>query len=1034
MGKLTSLLKKKKSKGEEPTSSSFSGNGIQSQNKPSSVSSVSGVSAEGTTLPFSLNIRTDNRLSVSSPSPVVSETPQLSLSLMDDIMDGLAGTTPDTPQPTQLMSKDFTDFGLAFELSRQLDLGTTSHTADLSSSNSIRDASQTNNSSNNNTSSSNPSNSTSSDSSRANLALTKSVGKLGQNSAFKDNAFLRSQQQPTATTTAPSLQTPSTPTQTNSDNNNATTSASSFLRGSLTKNTDEKKAEAAAKLREASKKANAQLPSDDEGSDTSEVENSDDEELSPRKQRQLQQRLIQQQQQQALLQQQQQLLLEQQQLQEHLVDGSIVKSRRGSGNNWPPGTKPGEVNHEAVIDRMKDRHRAVLAGAQAAAMDDYYEEYMDEYGRIPQHPQQLQQPPGPIAYNKQYGMDPNMMYMDDYRIQQQQQQMYYTQGIPQHNIANVMPYGHRHHHHHPSMSGYAYNTMPTAVPIGPQGYQPALIQGAPYAGLMNQMAQFHGVLPYDHRHGSSTAASSEVSGPTMGNIDQNVSPRRNSRQQSTTSSSARASEDSWAPGSEPYTHHYHHHHHHIAAQKSLLSDSGYGGSGDLHDHTVFDDSVDDLQSTLGGSDYDKTAMISKEIKLVDVANVVQVLAIGDRADSDNTESGPSNSITAAEESLEPLKDSNTAVESLNGKTFKESSTLSSTALSALEGHDHDEDDEEADDEEDGDEESSDDDQPIILSRRNSANRQFQPPKINTVIINGIEYPEDSVITPVSNESNNSILSNPNVPYLTHNKNVYQTIQPTSIPSHMYTPQQQQQQQQQQQSPYGPAPMGYQFPSPPVSSNAGAVMGHQHSYSVDRIMPSGVVINGSIPPGGPMGQPMVQHIARRAVVPQNGGYIQSAGQKQTNINNNSNSGNGTGSPTQSPYPIPPTTLLHPGPRRSQSVRTRPQTQKLPMRVDTPARQQQQQLLQQQSQVARNRASIDFVRVPNGGYQVMEYNGGNFMQQQQHQHQSYSMQQQTMCPPTSQQPQPGYYMPSPAYGYIPNEIYASHPHQQMYATRR
>jgi len=95
MGKLTSLLKKKKSRGDNLSSLS---SGMQSNNACSS--SVSGASVDA--LPLSLNIRTDNHnLSAPSGAP-------LSLSLMDDIMDELAGTTPDTPQPKQRLPKDFT--------------------------------------------------------------------------------------------------------------------------------------------------------------------------------------------------------------------------------------------------------------------------------------------------------------------------------------------------------------------------------------------------------------------------------------------------------------------------------------------------------------------------------------------------------------------------------------------------------------------------------------------------------------------------------------------------------------------------------------------------------------------------------------------------------------------------------------------------------------------------------------------------------------------------------------------------------------
>ncbi|KAF8976437.1 hypothetical protein BGZ52_007935, partial [Haplosporangium bisporale] len=343
MGKLTLLLKKKKTKGEESSTSDIQ-------------ETSSNISAIDLSTPLSLNIPSASLTSscISQEAP-----PALSLSLMDDIMDQLSSTSPDTPQP--MAKSEFGDFSHVFDLSRQPELGGA------------------------NTNTSKP-----------------QVGKLGQSSAFKDNVFLRSQlqQKEPITTTSRHI------------NNHVNTSSGAtgasdakisitqaFLRSGLQATKEAEEREAAAKLREASKKANAQLPSDDEGSDASDSEdsdNGDDEETKALKKHEKQ----------LLFLQQQQQLLHQQPLQQlpggadsDRTESPVGKKLRGGINNndaWP--AKPEPINHEAVIDRMKDRHRAVLAGAAAAARDEYYEEYMDEFGIQQQQPQ-----PNQTAYNMPYG-------------------------------------------------------------------------------------------------------------------------------------------------------------------------------------------------------------------------------------------------------------------------------------------------------------------------------------------------------------------------------------------------------------------------------------------------------------------------------------------------------------------------------------------------------------------------------------------------------------------------------------------------------
>ena len=99
MGKLTSLLKKKKSKGDD----------LSGQLTVGSTMTGSSVSVETSGIPAApfVPVPVVAPLSLSIPTTEMTTTTELQppFSLMDDIMDELAGTTPDTPQPSN--SSDF---------------------------------------------------------------------------------------------------------------------------------------------------------------------------------------------------------------------------------------------------------------------------------------------------------------------------------------------------------------------------------------------------------------------------------------------------------------------------------------------------------------------------------------------------------------------------------------------------------------------------------------------------------------------------------------------------------------------------------------------------------------------------------------------------------------------------------------------------------------------------------------------------------------------------------------------------------------
>ncbi|KAK3813735.1 MAG: hypothetical protein J3R72DRAFT_61279 [Linnemannia gamsii] len=1065
MGKLTSLLKKKKTKGDDlggqRTGSTMTGSSISVE--------TSGIPAIFTSAvvvaPLSLSIPTTEITTTETQAP---------FSLMDDIMDELAGTSPDTPQPSQ--PTDLNDFGLAFELSRQLELGASESKA------------------------------------ARNGALNQKIGKLDQNSAFKHNAFLQQARSGTSTTPAVAAvvagagvgTTPyrSTHSSTNGNTNNnasstfsnqnssttgstaatatsttttttssTTTATPSYLRGRpQTKGAEETTSEAAARLREASKKANAQLPSDDEGSDASD---SDDSQYVPGFKKQ--QRLLQQQQ------YEHQLFLEQQQILQQQL--GLNKSPEELELEEEAERRPLAINHEAVIDRMKDRHRALLHGAAAAAREEYYEDYRDEYGMmIP--PQQMQSPGVAVMnYNMQYGMDPSVIYADDYRIQQQQQQMYFAQGgIPVHHPhAHINTSTYNHHSMNGMVPGYGY-----AHPSGPMPSYNSGIQTPVYQQQQHQHQQQQGSgrgTPMSHIPGIlQSRSNSMMSDGSVPNSDS----RRGSVQNSIVSS-ARVSEDSWNDAQQPQQQQHHHGHQHsmstLSTQKSANSDSGYSGVASDQGKNTFDDSLEDIHTSVG-SEYEKT-----KTKLDDVTKVIDVLSIaqatekdsdGDDeeedsdsssdSDSDDSESDDSESdngksqgsdLDGQDEDPESLKGS-TVIDSIR-HGFKGITTGSSSAPSNN-GSNEDEDEDEDENEND----SSDDDQPIILSRRNSARGcSSNPTKVSAEEAAMISQAQTMMPLPQQQQQQHQQVplptSNAHMQYMaaTNTMNMYQ--QPIQAQMHMsYMPQQQQQPQQimspqqqhqqlsqQQQQPY--IPMGYQFPGPPqgVPTN----MGHHHSYSVDRVPPSMMT-------QGP--------VARRVV----GGGPGAPSKGHTSTGS-------SGSAIQSLYPIPATTLLHPLPRRSQSVRARPQAAS-PINNSNPNAAQGNGAAGAAAAAAgRGRSSLDFVRLSSGsgGYQSLigghisgpEFSsaggvgvGGPYIrgyggeplsppqqpqqqqQQQQplpqHLQQHHQQMQQQM---EKQQIQQGYYMggnmmggplmspPLPQYGgyMMQGDPYSAHPHQQM-----
>ncbi|KAG0303733.1 hypothetical protein BGZ97_001774, partial [Linnemannia gamsii] len=301
------------------------------------------------------------------------------------------------------------------------------------------------------------------------------------------------------------------------------------------------------------------------------------------------------------------------------------------------------------------------------------------------------------------------------------------------------------------------------------------------------------------------------------------------------------------------------------------------------------------------------------------------------SDSDGDDkSGDSDSDSDQDEDPESLKGS-TVIESIRHGGFKGTATTGSSsspsaAASNNGSHDH-------DDENDS---SDDDDQPIILSRRNSARGGFLPASA------GIKVSAEEAVMMSGTQI---MMSSQQVPVPTSNGQM-QYLPPMSIyqqqPMHMsYMPPQSQQQPQQQiispqqqhaqpQQQQQYMPMGYQFsgsgpqPQGPIGHS---LHQHQHSYSVDRVMPpSSMIAQGPV--------------ARSS-----------------------------GSAIQSQYPIPATTLLHPGPRRSQSARVRPQATSPINSNNNPAIAAVAAASGAVGQAGRGRSSLDFVRLPSSGYQSL-----------------------------------------------------------------
>ncbi|KAF9169382.1 hypothetical protein BGX21_005712 [Mortierella sp. AD011] len=560
MGKLTNLLKKKKSRSDISSSA-------QQENASSTMSS----SSYEISTSLSLCIPPSNTIKV-----------DVSTSLMDDIMGELSGTTPDTPQPSQTNSKpDVDDFGLAFELSRRLDLGTSQTDSKIISSNG-----------------------------------TANVGRLEQSSASKDSAFLRSQQQPRLDLT---------PTLTISKPYRQTSNIHGPSAANTSINTTKSPS---SKLREASMRANNQLPSDDEGGDNSDSDDADDEGEDEK----------------------------QQQFQQGQAAGKTESPRLDDDTKMACLASP-----EDVINRMKDRHRAVIAGAVAAARGERYEDYMDEYGHL-----QHVQPQGPLGYSAQYGMDSTTMYgIDDYRMQQQQQ-LYCGQGVPpqMHNPVNAQ-FGHP--PVNPTMPEYNYSTLGSAPNFVPN------MQGPMYATsgiLPNQLAGFR------REQRPSISGSSDCSSHPSITLS-----RRGSRQYKSILST-RTSEGSWTRPSSVCS---------FSERKSAPSDSGYSGTTERRKNSIDEALGEETRSEYGDSD-DKDD-VAKAIEVLGAAKV----NIKPKAETSFT-------VDKLHEDAAEIDDEDQMFgepKSLKNSTLADSTSCFKDVVAS----------------DDDDSESSDDDLPIIHSRR-----------------------------------------------------------------------------------------------------------------------------------------------------------------------------------------------------------------------------------------------------------------------------------------------------------------------------
>ncbi|KAF9579496.1 hypothetical protein BGW38_004221 [Lunasporangiospora selenospora] len=475
--------------------------------------------------------------------------------------------------------------------------------------------------------------------------------------------------------------------------------------------------------------------------------------------------------------------------------------------------------------------------------------------------------------------------------------------------------------------------------------------------------------------------------------------RRSSRQRQRSSSIsvARVSDDSW-PDLYPLTS--------VITQKSLLSDSGYsgmtdggttsGGSSSVH----FDSSPSEETLLVEG---DENEYAKTNLDMDDVAKAIEVLSIAQAShEAALTESEDASSETkslqeSAEiqgedqfEDPESLKGS-TTIESASNSDQKECDSQSSSTSSSPSGRVR-----------SNESDSSDDDQPIILSRRGSSNRggstsagagvgskaatsvTFAPNLLNDCDEEEEgeeeeEEEEDLMVTPPPSTMGYIPQVTHAAPYhqFQHHQN-YQAVAgiPQSMAPMATYVQQPVMHHHQPMATMGTLPVGYhQMAAAP----AHVTMGHQHTYSFDRI-PGGMMTQGS----------PISHVSRHARpgygskdmrqgvlspvggIPANSHHHHQllAGQGMMNI---------PGSPIQqTQFSIPATAILHPMPRRTQSVRMRSGAPFV--RTGSPSRQMAgmggaQAIPHQQVMAIRSsagvgaRSSMDLARSPNGGYQAV-----------------------------------------------------------------
>ncbi|KAF9192143.1 hypothetical protein BGZ50_008786 [Haplosporangium sp. Z 11] len=812
MGKLTNLLKKKKSKNNVLTPSDLQGKAS---------STMSGSSVDTVPLSLSLPVTTTN----------ASSDLQASFSLMDDIMDELAGSAP-----------------------KKADLNGQSVTATTTNSH------------------------TSSRNRSSNIPNINSFGKRHPPSKFTDPLTCQDDRNHNSGLGSKSITT-------------EPTSTKQHLRGGRVQAKGaEEKAEATSRLGEISKRANAQLPSDDEGCDNSDSEGSDGE-LSSYKKRQL---ALRQQQ------QQQQSLLQRQQPQQE-QPGSRAGSPRGdvsSKKNCP-------VNPEGVIDRMKDRHRAVIAGAAAAARDEYYEDYMDECG--------MRQS---VAFNMQYGMDPSMAYgIDDYQLQQQQQ--FFGQGISTHlphSQANVS-YG------HPPVS-----TLTLSHPCGIAAPVPSYNSGL--QGMINQSQDGHSgyITTLPHEQGYFTLTGTNASASKMNSGEPAISSHRGRIRQQSTASSFMSSEYSWSepcPAPNP------------SSRKESRSESGYGSTSDQGKQPS-------TSGSPSASDSEKTpTKLSDITKAVEGLSIAQADVDNNKDDEEEEEDWTKSSNLFADDDEDEMrsqlcKDGGVIQDSIHGLKSK-----GYTPFDGPRGLDNGND-------------SDDDERPIFMSRTNNIRNELLRRRA------GLNTPPLAEVSLESLEESMMHSMNGQIPFIPNTANLYQ---PLSRPSSMhiqvpFLPQPQQKHQQKYQH-MSKGSLSHPLPTTQPASQ----MGHQHSYSVDGIPVN--MLAGSIARRVPVfPQPGYKDLRQSFISP---GSSRSRQASQSSVSSVS---------IQSPYPIPATTLLHPLPRRPQSALQRSHNSGPSItRVDSPSRQQHQQHKSRPS--LRGCASFEYVRHPNGGYQVAassDSNGG------------------------------------------------------------